>query len=102
MQAEIMALRHQLMALQRTRKSKRLALKLGDRCLWVWLLRLWSSWRSALIIVKPETVSWASRFLSACVAYLSVQFKNLLDVFSGTINVAAGTAYPRATAPSRK
>jgi len=57
MQAEIMALRHQLMVLQRTRKSKRLALKRGDRCVWVWLSRLWSSWRSALIIVKPETAS---------------------------------------------
>src|SRR5262249_13090425 len=56
MQAEIMALRHQLMVLQRTRKSKRLALKRGDRCVWVWLSRLWSSWRSALIIVTPETV----------------------------------------------
>jgi len=59
MQAEIMALRHQLMVLQRTRKSKRLALKRGDRCVWVWLSRLWSSWRSALIIVKPETPSSA-------------------------------------------
>jgi hypothetical protein len=29
------------------------------RPLWVWLSRLWSGWRSALIIVKPETViSW--------------------------------------------
>jgi len=27
-----------------------------DRCLWVWLSRLWSGWRSALIMVKPETV----------------------------------------------
>jgi putative transposase len=26
-----------------------------DRCLWVWLSRLWSGWRSALIMVKPET-----------------------------------------------
>jgi len=27
-----------------------------DRLLWVWLSRLWSDWRSALAIVKPETV----------------------------------------------
>src|SRR5262245_40201078 len=27
-----------------------------DRCLWVWLSRVWSAWRSALIIVKPEIV----------------------------------------------
>jgi hypothetical protein len=56
MQAEIIALRHQLIVLQRTHKPKRLVLKPCDRCLWVCLSRLWSSWRSALIIVKPETV----------------------------------------------
>jgi hypothetical protein len=27
-----------------------------DRILWVWLSRLWSDWRSALLIFKPETV----------------------------------------------
>jgi len=59
MQAEIIALRHQLILLQRTQKPKRLNLKRSDRCLWVWLSRVWSGWRSALIIVKPETViSW--------------------------------------------
>src|SRR5262244_275027 len=56
MQAEIIALRHQLIVLQRTQKRKRLILGWTDRCLWVWLSRLWSRWRSALIIVKPETV----------------------------------------------
>jgi len=59
MQAEIIALRHQLTVLQRAQKTKRLVLNRGDRCLWVWLSRLWSGWRSSLIIVKPETViSW--------------------------------------------
>src|SRR5262249_32492629 len=42
--------------LQRNRKLKRLILDRGDRCLWVWLSRLWSGWHSSLIIVKPETV----------------------------------------------
>src|SRR5499427_9215665 len=56
MQAEIIALRHQLIVLQRTQKTRRLILGWADRCLWVWLSRLWSRWRSALIIVKPETV----------------------------------------------
>jgi len=56
MQAEIIALRHQLTVLQRTQKPKRLLLNRGDRCLWVWLSQLWSGWRSALLIVKPETV----------------------------------------------
>jgi hypothetical protein len=56
MHAEIVALRHQLTVLQRTQKPKRLVLNRADRCLWVWLSRVWSGWRSALMIVKPETV----------------------------------------------
>src|SRR5262249_17595465 len=56
MRAEIIALRHQLIVLQRTQKTNRLVLGRTDRCLWVWLSRLWSGWRSALLIVKPETV----------------------------------------------
>jgi hypothetical protein len=52
-QAELIALRHQLVVLQRTQKKNRLILHRGDRCLWVWLSQLWSGWRSALIIVKP-------------------------------------------------
>ncbi len=27
-----------------------------DRIFWVWLSRLWSNWRSALLIVQPDTV----------------------------------------------
>src|SRR5215469_589758 len=56
MQVEIIALRHQLTVLQRKQKPKRLVLGRMDRCLWVWLSRLWPDWRSALMIVKPETV----------------------------------------------
>jgi len=40
MQAEIIALRHQLTVFQRNQKPKRLVLKRGDRFLWVWLSRL--------------------------------------------------------------
>lgn len=62
LQAEIIALRHQLTVLQRTPYPKRLLLNQTDRWFWVWLSRLWSGWRSALIIVKPETViGWHRR-----------------------------------------
>src|ERR1039458_10260791 len=54
--AEILALRHQLLVLQRSNKGHRVRLRTADRLLWVWLSRLWTGWRSALIIVKPETV----------------------------------------------
>jgi len=56
LQAEILALRHQLLILQRANRDRRLRLSIADRLFWVWLSRLWSGWRSALLIVKPETV----------------------------------------------
>src|ERR1700675_4860031 len=56
LQAEILALRHQLLVLQRSNRGHKLRLGSADRALWVWLSRLWTEWRSALIIVKPETV----------------------------------------------
>ena len=55
MQMEILALRHQLAVLQR-RTNKRGSLRTADRLLWVILSRLWTQWRSAVVIVKPETV----------------------------------------------
>ena len=61
MQIEIFALRHQLAVLQRQTK-KRAGLGAADRFLWVILSRLWTRWRSALVIVKPETViAWHRR-----------------------------------------
>jgi putative transposase len=55
LQLENLALRHQIGVLQRSAR-KRPKLTLDDRLLWVLLSRLWSDWRSALAIVKPETV----------------------------------------------
>jgi len=52
---ENLALRHQIGVLQRS-AAKRLKLTSGDRLLWICLSRLWRDWRSALAIVKPETV----------------------------------------------
>src|SRR5437660_12796886 len=56
LQAEILALRHQLLVLQRSNRGHKLRLGWADRVLWVWLSRLWNDWRSALVLVKPETV----------------------------------------------
>ena len=50
-----MALRHQIGVLQRSAR-KRPELTPSDRRLWVWLCRIWHDGRSALAIVKPETV----------------------------------------------
>jgi putative transposase len=55
LQTEILALRHQIIVLRRS-VSSRPKLQTPDRFLWILLSRLWSQWRSALIIVRPETV----------------------------------------------
>ena len=54
LQLENLALRHQLGVLRRS--AKRPKLTSADRLLWTWLCEVWSDWRSALVIVKPETV----------------------------------------------
>ena len=57
---ENLALRHQLGVLQRSVKRPKLASP--DRLLWVWLCAVWSGWRSALILVTPNTViAWHRR-----------------------------------------
>jgi putative transposase len=51
---ENLALRHQLLVLQRSVDRPRLSR--WDRILWVWLSRVWVGWRSTLAIVQPATV----------------------------------------------
>ncbi|MBF0421317.1 MAG: transposase [Magnetococcales bacterium] len=55
LQLEILALRHQLLVLN-LKQKKRPKLKLLDRLFWSWLSKTWSEWRTALVIVKPDTV----------------------------------------------
>jgi hypothetical protein len=55
LQLEILALRHQLHVLERSRPG-RVPLRQSDRLLWVLLSRIWPGWRNAVVIVKPETV----------------------------------------------
>ena len=52
--AENLALRQQLAVMSHS--IKRPKLRVRDRVFWIWLMRLWPLWRSALLIVKPETV----------------------------------------------
>src|SRR5215813_2189851 len=54
LQLENLALRHQLGVLRRS--VKRPKLTSTDRLLWAWLCEVWIDWRSALVIVKPETI----------------------------------------------
>src|SRR6266849_7542844 len=61
LELEVLALRHQLQVLQR-RRPQRLRLGKADRWLWSLLSRIWTGWRTAIVIVKPETViAWHRR-----------------------------------------
>lgn len=51
---ENLALRHQLIVLQRKARKRRL--KRRDRLFWALLSRFWAGWRNSLLIVQPETV----------------------------------------------
>src|ERR1700732_2940894 len=55
LQLENLALRHQIGVLQRSAR-RRPKLTPADRLLWVCLSRTWRDWRSALAIVKAETI----------------------------------------------
>src|ERR1700674_4634437 len=61
LQAEILALRHQLAVFQKN-APRRLRLRRSDRLLWVLLSRWWPGWRRSLHIVRPDTViAWHRR-----------------------------------------
>src|SRR5580698_2845683 len=61
LQAEILALRHQLAVFQKN-APRRLRLRRSDRLLWVLLSRWWPGWRPSLHIVRPDTViAWHRR-----------------------------------------
>lgn len=60
LQAENLALRHQLCVYQRS--VKRPKVKRADRILWSLLAKAWTGWKDALIFVKPDTViRWQRR-----------------------------------------
>jgi hypothetical protein len=54
LQLEILALRHQLGALQRS--VKRPKLTAADRFLWAWLAAVWEDWQPSSVLIKPATV----------------------------------------------
>ena len=51
---ENLALRQQLMAMKRAHDRRRLQAR--DRLFWMALRRIWTNWRTALVMVRPETV----------------------------------------------
>ena len=64
LQAENLALRHQLAILRRS--VKRPKLTAADRLFWAWLSAVWTDWRSCLAIVKPDTVIGGTARPFAC------------------------------------
>jgi hypothetical protein len=89
MALENLALRQQLEVLERS--GKRPKLRQRDRVFWVLLSAIWADWRSALVIVKPETVlgwrrqgfrlcrCWKSRSRKLGRPPISEEIRNLID-----------------------
>jgi hypothetical protein len=69
---ENLALRQQLAVLITSVKRPRLSMT--DRAFWVIVSRWWSSWRTALILVKPQTlVAWRRKGFRLLWAYRSTR-----------------------------
>src|ERR1035438_7922961 len=108
---ENLALRHQLGVLRRS--VKRPALTSSDRLLWAWLCGFWSDWRSALVIVKPETVigwhrkgfrlywTWKVRHVRPGRPAVSREVRKLIRTMSRENPLWGGTPHPRRIAQSR-
>jgi hypothetical protein len=67
LELEELALLHQLHVLARSR-PRQLHLSPTDRLLWAWLSRVWTDWRSALVIVtrrrhRRPTAAWTAQQL---------------------------------------
>ena len=78
---ENLALRHQVEVLERS--GKRPKLRQRDRVFWVLLSALWPDWRSALVIVKPETVlGWRRQRFRLCPFWKSRSRKPGLPLIS--------------------
>jgi hypothetical protein len=60
-EAEILALRHQLLAPQLSDRGHRFRLERLDRFLWLWPSGFWSGWRSALPIGVVMTLLYVAR-----------------------------------------
>jgi putative transposase len=57
---ENVALRQQLAILKREQPRPKLHYR--DRLFWIFLMKIWKQWRTALVIVQPATViSWQQR-----------------------------------------
>ena len=64
---ENLALRHQLAVYKRTVPRPRL--RRSDRLWWVWLAKVWTGWRAALVDRAPDTVlRWRRRRVELALA----------------------------------
>jgi hypothetical protein len=64
---ENLALRQQLAVFKRQHSRPRLTP--SDKIFWTFLRRFWSSWKTVLIVVTPETVVRWHRLLSSYIEY---------------------------------
>ena len=59
LELEVIALRHQIMVLRRSRRRKiykRTMFRTADKILWAWLYRIWPRSKHFMILLQPEMV----------------------------------------------
>jgi len=94
---ENLALRHQLAMC-----GRRSRVRGGDRLLWVTLSRRWTGWRSALVVLKPDTVvrwhregwrrywQWTSRQKRGGRRKIAQEARDLIARIARIARIAAG------------
>ena len=102
---ENLALRQQLAIFKR--RHPRPSLRPTDRLFWVWLSKIWTGWREALIIVKPETViawhrqafrfywRWLSRRKSIGRPRVSAEVRNVDQTDDAGQSAVGSASHPR-------
>ena len=86
---ENLALRQQLAVFQRT--VKRPHLRTSDRLFWILLAKAWRDWRTALIVVQPDTVvRWHRQWLRRRWTRLSTRTRPGRPSTTATIRALVG------------
>jgi hypothetical protein len=98
---ENLALRQQLTVYKRT--ASRPKLRRSERLFWVCLSRVWAGWRTALVIVAPDTVlRWQRRRLSRPVGERGIYFPCRVGAQTPGFIERCGLPAPRGEAALRR
>jgi hypothetical protein len=98
---ENLGLRQQVAVLTRT--GKRAPLRTRDRLFWILLAKTWPEWRSALVLVQPDTVvRWHRQWLRRRWAWSSTPTRPGRPSTKTAVRALVGTMADGASMPPRR